>query len=208
MNSIEIVGKPLLKNNLYMMFSKNPAAKQIRNDFNRGLKKVEKGFAVDDSAAADKTYVVSYINFPPACFTNEKGEADGVLVNKARKIFSKLNLKYKLVEYPPRRLYLNWNDGEIDINLAPANVPEIKDRAFTTKEPLYNVAINSYRLKKTKKVRSLADFSDAIVGFYYQYSYVGLKNVILSKSKNLKILNINTINKVHGNGCSLIINDY
>ena len=95
-----------------------------------------------------------------------------------------------MVEYPPRRLYLNWNDGDIDINLAPANVPEIKDRAFVSQESLYDVIVNSYRLKKTKKIRSLLDYSDSKIGTYYQYSYVGLKNDILSKAKNLEILDI------------------
>lgn len=108
------------------------------------------GFATA-ATAPTQTLTVGYYDFPPAIYSDEQGQAQGALVDIARRIVEGAGYTAEFRGLPSARLYAALKDGSVDIWPGAPGKPELVAYTLEGSETLSSISLNLYHRPETAK---------------------------------------------------------
>ncbi len=117
---------------------------------------------------------VVYVDFKPYTFTNEQGEADGLLNLLTRKVLNEAGLEAEFREMPLLQMYEEINRGDLDIAFLMGAFPVWKHVMIFGREPLARLQLQVYFTDNMPPVRSSQDLrgKSALLVKGYTYGYM------------------------------------
>lgn len=127
--------------------------------------------------AADAASIrLAALHLPPYFVLDEAQTTllGGLLIERAEKMMKRAKIDYELVGLPPKRLYLSFAEGDVNMVLASQGNKVIEDKALVSTLPIGEVVIELYsRLPKTQMPASFAELEGKSVITMLGYSYAG-----------------------------------
>jgi polar amino acid transport system substrate-binding protein len=127
---------------------------------------------------------VGYIHFPPFTYTNDNGNADGLLFNKAKKVIAQAGYQINTIALPTQRLKKYISTGDIDLWLGIKPPKAIEDHVLVSTQPLSSIQLNIYSTT-AESVTSIAELSGKKLIVIRGYNYGGLIEDINDKNNNI-----------------------
>jgi len=137
-----------------------------------------------------KPLLVGYINFSPLYFTSEQ-KAQGILVDITKKIFTGLNLEYRELLMPTKRLFSSLKVGRIDL-WCGIKVAELQGQVLTGKVPLHHLTLNLYRSEQSLAIKNKTDLTGKKIILLLGYSYGDWGRYIRNEANKVKFIEVKT----------------
>jgi len=134
---------------------------------------------------AEDTIRIGTFDFPPYFEVSENNEPGGLLVDLLKQILDRLEKKYTLTNYPPKRLFANLVDGKTDLSIIGRRLESenIKGVLYSN-NPVSTIVMKVY----TRKGTALPENKDGIVGkrviTIRGFNYAGLITQIIPDPAN------------------------
>ena len=110
------------------------------------------------------------IDFPPFCFM-ENGQAKGLEIEEAKKVFKVLGIPLKFTELPLKRLYNSVSEGEVDVMIGSPYTPALKGSILWTPKKSYTFSIVAIHLNSVKKIKKLEELKKHSIGWLKPYTF-------------------------------------
>lgn len=118
--------------------------------------------------------VLGYVEFYPYTFTNAENNPDGVFIEKARKIFSKLqDYELEFVSLPASRLFEGLKSGDIQLFIGVTTIPVLQEVTIHTESKLGTIEMRVYSLNQHISVNKKEDLKGKRVILVKGYAYSG-----------------------------------
>lgn len=119
-----------------------------------------------------------YIEFPPYYYTDEKGGAQGHLIDLANDIAREAGYDIEYIPLPTKRALLSVANGEIDLWFGLSTIDVYKDHVLISERPIDRLELRVYATKDMKDFRDKRDLIGKSVVILRGYSYGGLLDFI------------------------------
>ncbi|WP_408955943.1 methyl-accepting chemotaxis protein [Natroniella sp. ANB-PHB2] len=130
--------------------------------------------------------ILGYVDMPPFTYTNENGEAAGLIIKKARRVFEKAGIKVIEREYPVERILKGLSSGGVDF-WCGVEISSLKDDAYYGKQIIETLEMNIYAIgNKSKEVKTREDLRGKSIVIMKGYNYGGWGTYIRDESNNVK----------------------
>lgn len=130
------------------------------------------------TVAEANTIRMVYIEAPPFYFTDKDGRPQGILIELMNQVAKKAGYELEAFSYPAKRMAHKLIDGEADIWLGVATIPDFEGKTLIGNTELINVVLNVYYIGNKKVLLDKKDFSGKSMIVLRGYSYGGLINYI------------------------------
>ncbi len=122
--------------------------------------------------------IFGYIEFPPYYYTDEKGKAQGHLIDLANDIAVEAGYGIVYVPLPAKRALLSVATGEIDLWFGLSTIDVYKDHVLISVNPIDRLELRVYSSKAMKTFHDKHDLIGKSVVILRGYSYGGLLDFI------------------------------
>lgn len=129
------------------------------------------------------TLHAAYIDFPPLGYTNEDGEADGEVVRLANQLAREIGVKLTWREYPLSRIYLNLQEGSVDLWPGTSRIPAIREHTLESTTLGRSITLYAYHRPDTSPVSGWEDLAGKRIIIIRGYTYRGRLDTIVQESK-------------------------
>jgi len=130
------------------------------------------------------TLTLGYAEFPPFTYTNEQGNADGIMLAKVEKIIGLAGYRVNTRALPTKRLMKYLVSGEVDVWLGINRPQDFKGHVLVSKQELGFVSLNIYSLTN-QELTGLSDLNGQSVIIIRGYNYGGAIDHILDKNHKI-----------------------
>jgi polar amino acid transport system substrate-binding protein len=96
-----------------------------------------------------QTLTVGFYDFPPAIYSDEHGQVQGVLVDITRRIIEHAGYTADFRGLPSARLYAALRDGSVDLWPGAPGKPELINDTLEGRETLSTISLNLYHRHDT-----------------------------------------------------------
>lgn len=131
---------------------------------------------------------VGYIDFPPLYETLDD-KAQGVLVDISGEVFNTLNLDYKEIPMPTKRLFSSLKSGLVQI-WCGIRIDELQPQIWTGTIALHHLTLNLYSLSGDIEIASVTELRDQGVILLMGYNYGGWGEYIRNKQNNVNYIEV------------------
>lgn len=129
--------------------------------------------------ASDRpTLIFGYIEFPPYYYTDEKGKAQGHLIDLANNIAREAGYAIDYIPLPTKRALLSVANGEVDLWFGLSTIDVYKDNVLISEHPIDRLELRVYSTKDMKDFHDKRDLIGKSVVILRGYSYGGLLDFI------------------------------
>lgn len=130
-----------------------------------------------------QTLTVGFYDFPPAIYSDENGQAQGVLVDITRRIIEHAGYTADFRGLPSARLYNALKDGSVDLWPGAPGKPELIDHTIEGRETLSTISLNLYHRADTPAPALPGDLAKRGVIIINGYNYWPAVNQMLYDPK-------------------------
>lgn len=129
---------------------------------------------------------LGYVDFPPYTYTDKDGNAAGIYIERAKKLFQSINRKFEAQSLPPKRLYQHLAEGKIDFFMGINTSELIKEKTISSKQRLGAIELNAFFIKNREQPpKEMTDITSMNIGIIRGYSYGSIhKKLSEEKLKN------------------------
>lgn len=135
-------------------------------------------FSCTISASDRPSLTFGYIAFPPYYYTDEKGEAQGHLIDLANDIAAEAGYSMEYIPLPTKRALLSVASGEIDLWFGLSTIDVYKDHVLISENPIDRLELRVYSTKDMTGFHDKHDLIGKSVVILRGYSYGGLLDFI------------------------------
>ncbi|WP_408955942.1 methyl-accepting chemotaxis protein [Natroniella sp. ANB-PHB2] len=129
--------------------------------------------------------ILAYIDIPPFTYTTENGEAAGIIIEKARRVFEEVGIKVIEREYPVERMIKGLSSGGVDF-WCGVEISSLKDEAYYGKEIIDTLEMNIYAIgNRSKEIKVREDLRGKSVVIMKGYGYAGWRSYIKDENNNV-----------------------
>ncbi len=144
-------------------------------------------------ARTDDTLELGCINFPPLYYQNEEGVEVGEIVTLAKDLFQRMGYIPKLRTRPPKRLTMEYADGEFDIWIGISPTHSFHELAHIGTVMVSELVFCTYSLSQEIVITSLDDLQGKSVVLIRGYSYGEWGEQIRSPSSNISYTEVSSV---------------
>lgn len=135
------------------------------------------------ATATTQTLTVGFYDFPPAIYSDEHGQAQGVLVDITRRILEHAGYTADFRGLPSARLYAALREGSVDLWPGAPGKPELSKDTLEGKETLSTISLNLYHRLDTPTPVLPGDLAKRGVIIINGYNYWPAVNQMLYDPK-------------------------
>lgn len=125
-------------------------------------------------AVDERELEVGYVEFPPYEYTNEQGEAAGILIDLTRDILERAGYQARFHPLPTARLYLYLKQGKIHLWPGLRNIPSLQEHVLESSFSPIEAKLNAWFLDGTPPITNIDDMRGYRVIVIAGYTYSGL----------------------------------
>lgn len=129
------------------------------------------------------TLHAAYIDFPPLGYTNQDGEADGEVVRLANQLATEIGVKLTWQEYPLSRIYLNLQQGSVDLWPGTSGIPAIMEHTLESTTLGRSITLSAYHRPETPAITGWEDLAGKRIIIIRGYTYRGRLDTIMRESR-------------------------
>ncbi len=144
-------------------------------------------------AQANDTLELGYINLPPLYYQNEEGEDVGEIIMFAKELFQDIGYTPQLRTRPPKRLLMEFIDGEFDVWIGIVPTPNFQELAHVGTVTVSELVFCTYSLTEENSISSLDALQGKKVVLIRGYNYGEWGEQIRSSSSNISYTDVSSV---------------
>ncbi|WP_164880926.1 substrate-binding periplasmic protein [Aestuariirhabdus litorea] len=122
---------------------------------------------------AEPVLTMGYVEFPPFFFTDARGQAQGTIIEMARKVTQRAGYQLNPVYFPPRRMEKSLAEGRIDLWIGLDTFELMAHNTLSSKTVVSTIELRAYHKPGKPPISHLDQLAGSQVGVYFGYSYGG-----------------------------------
>lgn len=113
----------------------------------------------------------AFIEFPPLAYTTDTGDVEGTFIDLSEEVADRAGYDITWQELPIERVYLYLKQGEIDMWLGSAGVPELAPYTRETDFHTGSIRLNAYSREGADRISTLDDLQGKSLILIRGYTY-------------------------------------
>ncbi len=113
----------------------------------------------------------AFIEFPPLAYVNASGQAEGSFIRQAEQIADCAGYDIHWKQLPIGRVYLYLENGNIDMWIGSAGVPELEDYTLETDFHVRYISLNAYHRRETPAIEEIDELKGNNLILIRGYTY-------------------------------------
>lgn len=145
---------------------------------------------------------VGFVDFPPLTFLDTNQQPDGLLIQRLSLALEKVNISFKGVIQPNRRIVQKLHEGEIDLVMMTKSVITDPEAFVFSQQPIHLIELRAYWLGEKPRISNLEDLFGHKVILISAFTYGGVRKFI---DENPRLIKVGAIVESHQRGFDALI---
>ncbi len=121
-----------------------------------------------------KEIFLGYVEFYPYTYTNHENVADGIFIQKSKKIFNELpDYKLNYISLPANRLFEGLKNGSIQLFIGIRTIPVLQEFVISTESKVGSIEMRIYSFDKNINIKNKEDLLGKKIILVKGYGYSG-----------------------------------